>query len=216
MPMNWRKKALRSFRLYIVTDRITTEGLDTVEIARCAISGGADVIQLRDKQVEAHEFLKVAHQLRILTRRTMTLFLINDRADIALACDADGVHLGQKDLPVKVARKILGRERLIGVSTHSLEQARAAQDNDVDYIGVGPIFATPTKPDYIPVGLDLIREVKSKLKIPFVAIGGININNIDEVIDAGAERVAVVRAVVGAKDVEKAARELKNRLLFLR
>lgn len=206
--MNVKKERLKSSRLYVITDK-----LDIIDGVRLAILGGADVIQLRDKRSNVRHLLKYAHQLRILTRRTKTLFFINDRADIALACDADGVHLGQDDLPINIARRILGKEKLIGVSTHSLKQALCAQEHGADYIGVGPIFATPTKPDYPPVGLGLLSEVKKKLKTPFVAIGGIDINNIDDVISAGAERVAVVRAVVGAKDVQKAARALKDRLI---
>lgn len=210
--MNVRKKQLKSSQLYVITDRNICCGLDVIDVVRLAISGGCDVIQLRDKSLNIRQLLKCAHQLRILTRRTKTLFLINDRVDLALACDADGVHLGQNDLPISIARRILGRDKLIGISTHSLKQALCAQEEGADYIGVGPIFQTPTKPDYPPVGLGLLREVKKRLKIPFFAIGGIDIHNIEKVISAGAEKVAVVRAVFCARDVQKAARELKNKL----
>lgn len=183
-----------------------------IYVVKEAIAGGADVIQLRDKNATAKELIKVARPIRRLTRKAKVLFIINDRLKIAKAVDADGVHLGQDDSPIKVARSILGRNKIIGLSTHSLSQAKEAQKNGADYIGVGPIFATPTKPEYKAVGLDLIKKVKSAIKIPFVAIGGIDTSNIDEILSAGANRVAVVRAVCGAKNIRRAASFLKRKL----
>lgn len=200
------------FKLYVIIDRNSLKGRDPAYLAQEAIEGGADIIQLRDKNASASEILAVGRAIRELTRRNKVPFIINDKVDIAVAVEADGVHLGQDDLPIEVARSIIGRGKLIGLSTHSLPQALEAQKKGADYIGVGPIFSTPTKPDYKAVGIDLIKEVKDKISIPFVAIGGIDGSNIDEVIAAGARRVAVVRAVCGAEDVREAAERLKERL----
>ena len=196
----------------MIIDRKSSGGRDLAYLAQEAIEGGADMIQLRDKDSSASEILKVGRAIRDLTRKKKIPFIINDRVDIAVALDVDGVHLGQDDLPIEAARSMMGSEKLIGLSTHSLPQALDAEKKGADYIGVGPIFSTPTKPDYRAVGIDLIREVRDKIKIPFVVIGGIDESNIDEVIAAGARRVAVVRAVCGAKDVRGASERLKERI----
>lgn len=201
-----------NFKLYVIIDRKSSGGRDLAYLAQEAISGGADIIQLRDKDTSASEILKVGRVIRDLTHKKKIPFIINDRVDIAVALDADGVHLGQDDLPIEAARSMMGSEKLIGLSTHSLPQALDAEKKGADYIGVGPIFSTPTKPDYRAVGIDLIREIRDKIKIPFVVIGGIDESNIDEVIAAGARRVAVVRAVCGAKDVRGASERLKERI----
>jgi len=204
---------VRDFKLYVIVDRNAMGRRDLVYVAKEAIAGGADVIQLRDKDAAVKDLMKVGLTLRKLTYRSGVLFIVNDRTDIAKAVDADGVHLGQDDLPIKIARSILGKHKIIGLSTHSISQAEEAQKKGADYIGVGPIFATPTKPEYKAVGVDLIRRVKNKIKIPFVAIGGINESNLDKVLTAGASRIAVIRAVCGAEDIRRAARNLKERLL---
>lgn len=201
------------FKLYVIIDRKICGGRDPVCVAEEAIAGGADMIQLRDKDSTAYEILEVGRAIRGLAREKKTPFIINDRVDIAVALDADGVHLGQDDLPIEAARSMMGKRKLIGISTHSLSQALDAQGRGADYIGVGPIFSTSTKPDYKAVGIDLIREVRDSIKIPFVAIGGIDGSSIGEVIAAGAGRVAVVRAVCGAKDVRGAAERLKKDLI---
>lgn len=203
---------IRDFRLYVIVDRKACGRRGPIYVAREAIAGGADVIQLRDKQANAKELVKVGRAIRSLTRKKKISLIINDRPDIAKAVDADGVHLGQDDLPIKVARSILGRDKIIGLSTHSVLQAQEAQKSGADYIGVGPIFATPTKPEYKAVGVDLIKKVKDKIKIPFVAIGGIDESNIDEILAVGATRIAVVRAVCTAKNIRGATRYLKERL----
>lgn len=200
------------FKLYVIIDTKACGRREPVNVAREAIAGGADVIQLRDKQANAKDLMKVGRVIRSLTRKKKVLFIINDRPDIAKAVDADGVHLGQDDLPIDIARSILGRKKIIGLSTHSVLQAMQAQKSGADYIGVGPIFTTPTKPGYKAVGVDLIKKVRNKIRIPFVAIGGIDESNIDEILDAGAISVAVVRAVCAAKDIKGAARYLKERL----
>ncbi|MFH0771564.1 MAG: thiamine phosphate synthase [Candidatus Omnitrophota bacterium] len=203
---------MKDFNLYVIIGGKDLAGGDLADIAKRAVRGGADVIQLREKQASARDIVRLGLVVKKAIQDTKALFIINDRPDIALAVGADGVHLGQDDLPVEAARLILGKDKIIGLSTHSIAQALEAQKRGADYIGVGPIFSTPTKPDYKPVGLNLVKQVKNKVNIPFVAIGGIDETNIDEVVDAGACRVAVVRAVCRAKDVEAAARSLKERL----
>jgi len=203
---------VREFRLYVIIDAKSAGGRDPAYVAKEAVAGGADIIQLRDKESTADEIVKAGRAIRAAVSRNKALFIINDRPDIALEVDADGVHLGQHDLPVYAARKILGKDKIIGLSTHSLEEAVAAQDSGADYIGVGPVFSTPTKPDYKAVGLELIKKVKIVSRLPFVVIGGIDESNVNEVISAGASRVAVVRAVCGAKNIKEAAAGLKDRL----
>ena len=198
-----------AWRLYVIIDRSAAGGRDLADIAAAAIRGGADVIQLRDKTASDRHVLDEARRLLPLTRAAGVPLILNDRVDLARAAGADGVHLGQDDLPVRDARNLLGPGRLIGKSTHRLDQALAAQAEGPDYLGLGPIFPTPTKPDYASVGTALIGEVAARVRVPVVCIGGIDRGNLEEVLRAGAERIAVVRAVCGASDPEAAARELK-------
>lgn len=201
---------IKTRQLYVILDKKSQKAKSFLETAKAAIAGGADVLQLRDKELSTKALIEEGKLLRELTHRTQTLFIVNDRVDVALAVQADGIHLGQEDLPVAIARQILPANALIGKSTHSLQQALQAEREGVDYIGVGPIFATPTKPTYTPVGLQLIEEVSQRIKIPFVAIGGIDTQNIYQVLERCATNIAVVRAVVGAQDIERAARCLKT------
>ena len=203
---------MRDFRLYVIIDKQAVKGRDLVYAVKEAVAGGADVIQLRDKGSDAADVVEAGLAMRKAIDRDQALFIVNDSPDIAIAVDADGVHLGQEDMPVIGARSILGRGKIIGLSTHSLEQAAAAQNSGADYIGVGPIFTTPTKPGYKAVGLELIIKVNKIKGLPFVAIGGIDESNIDEVIAAGASRIAVVRAVCGAEDIRGSAKRLKDKL----
>lgn len=182
------------------------------EMVEEACEGGADIIQLRIKGA-GPDVLPLAKRLREICHDHHVLFIVNDSAELALTSRADGVHLGQEDMSLAQAREILGVKAVCGKSTHSLEQARAAMEEGADYIAVGPIFPTPTKPDYPPVGLDLIREVKKIASVPFVAIGGIDETNLDGVLSAGAERVAFVRAIFGAEDIRAATRRLKEKVL---
>ena len=183
-----------------------------MQVAEAAIRGGADVIQWRDKAASDREFLEAALDLRKLTRQHRTPFVVNDRVSVAMLVHADGVHLGHEDLPVRQVRQLVGAGMLVGRSTHSLEEARQAEADGADYIGVGPIFSTPTKPDYRAVGTELIQQVRSGVRIPWFAIGGIDLQNLPLVLSAGAIRVAVVRAVAAASDPEAAARAFKRRL----
>jgi thiamine-phosphate pyrophosphorylase len=206
-----RKKRLQSFRLYAVTD-IKQYDEEYIKKIEAALRGGVDIVQLRSKHLHDREFFALGVKIRELAARYAKLFFVNDRPDICRALNADGVHIGQDDLPVSVVRKMLPRGCLIGKSTHSVEQARRTMREDVDYIGFGPLFGTPTKPDYAPIGLDDIPHVMKNATMPVVCIGGIDHSNIDDVIAAGAERVAVVRAIFDQTDVEQAARGLKERL----
>ncbi|MDO8729857.1 MAG: thiamine phosphate synthase [Candidatus Omnitrophota bacterium] len=206
------KPSIRDAKLYVIVDRFALGGRDPVEVAAAAARGGADVIQWRDKQAPDGEFLETARRLREQTRRQGVLFIVNDRVAAALGSQADGVHVGHEDLSVPEVRARVGDSMLIGRSTHSLEEALEAQRQGADYIGVGPVFATPTKPGYPPVGLKLVAQVRGKIRIPWVAIGGIDLENAGLVSSAGAACVAVVRAVAAAPDPEAAARSLKGKL----
>ena len=201
----------KAARLYA----ITTEPVGTTyeRMVEEACSGGADVVQFRDKLLSHKERYEVAARLRAICADHRVLFIINDHLEVALASGADGVHLGQEDLPTSAARAIVhqmgGKNFLIGRSTHSLKQALEAERDGADYIGIGPVFATPTKPSYEPVGLELVRQVTARVQTPHVAIGGIDASNVEAVPEAGAERVAVVRAICGALDIHMAAQEMK-------
>ncbi|MBI3996487.1 MAG: thiamine phosphate synthase [Candidatus Omnitrophica bacterium] len=201
-----------AWRLYVILDRAAAQGRALPELAAAAIRGGADVLQLRDKTASARSLMEEAKRLLAVTRPAGIPLIINDRADVARAVGADGVHLGQDDLPLADARALLGSDRIIGASTHTLDQALAAAAEGVDYIGIGPIFSTPTKPEYPSVGLDLVRQVTAHVRVPGVCIGGIDRDHLDPVLGAGGACVAVVRAVCCADDPEVATRELKMRI----
>ncbi len=204
-------------RLYAITCP-PKEGLGGYEaMVRAACQGGADIIQFRDKLITGKERYRAAARLKNICREFGVLFIVNDALEVALAVEADGVHLGQDDLPVQEAKKLMHpmgvKNFLVGCSTHSLEQAKEAERQGADYIGIGPVFATPTKPTYNPVGLELVRAVTSQVRLPHVAIGGIDAANVAQVLSAGTERVAVVRAVCGAEDIEAAARMMKKAIV---
>jgi len=205
-------RSCSDWRLYVILDPRAAAGRDLARIAELAIRGGADALQLRDKHGTARDALDQARRILAAARPSGVPLLINDRVDLAIAAEADGVHLGQDDLPLAAARRLLGKDRLIGVSTHSLEQARAADLEPVDYLAIGPVFATPTKPDYGQVGLPVVTDVAAAARHPVVAIGGIDAANVGRLADAGARCVAVVRAVCAADDPESAARQIKQAL----
>lgn len=197
-------------RLYLITDRTLAErngGLEAV--IRGALEGGVRLIQLREKDLSAGELLILAKRLRAMTDGYGARLIINDRADIALLARADGVHLGVKGLSPVEARRVLGKEALIGVSAHGVTEAKEAQEGGADFITIGPVFFTPSKAAYgRPLGLDIIGRVKEAVDIPVYAIGGINRGNLGEVIKAGACAAAVISAVMAAEDVRKNASEL--------
>ncbi|MGI9953489.1 thiamine phosphate synthase [Moorellaceae bacterium AZ2] len=197
------------YDLYVVTSSELSCGRETLEVVRQALAGGATVIQLREKNWPARALVEVGQEIRRLTREAGASFIVNDRLDVALAVDADGVHLGQDDLPAAIARRLLGPGKILGVSVGSVAEARDAQAAGADYLGVGPVFATGSKADAgRPVGPELISTLKRVVSIPLVAIGGINRGNAAEVVAAGADGVAVISAVVSARDVRAAAAEL--------
>jgi len=194
------------YSLYVIVGQKFTLGRPLEEVVEAAIAGGATVIQLREKDCPARRLIEAGMILRRLTREKEVPLIVNDRVDVALAVGADGVHLGQDDLPLAVAREILGPGKVIGISTHSVEEALLAQQQGADYIGVGPIYETKTKDAADnPVGLELLSQMAGKITIPRVAIGGITAENAYEVVLAGADGVAVITAVASAADVEGAA-----------
>lgn len=192
----------------MITDPSVAGRMPFEDFAKKAIAGGADVIQLRDKKASDEELLRVAEKILSVTRPRGIPLIINDRLEVARLAAADGVHLGQEDASWSEARSLLGESALIGRSTHNQEQALAAQAQGFDYIGVGPVYGTPTKPGAKAVGLDLVRFAAQNLDVPFVAIGGIDESNVRDVLAAGAKTVAVVRAVAGNPDPKKASESL--------
>jgi len=203
-----RDRIERVSGLYVVLDRKFLVGRDEVDVARQIIESGARVIQLRDKQSKKGELLLVAQRLRELCSQTGVIFIINDYLDLAMAVDADGLHVGQEDLPLSIIRKELPIDRIVGCSVKTLSQAKEAQTEGADYIAVGSIFPTTTKREATVVGVDMLKELKRTVSTPVVAIGGINQNNVDEVVAAGADAIAVISAVLGGEDVKGAVRKL--------
>jgi thiamine-phosphate pyrophosphorylase len=199
---------MKDFRLYAITGENYHPGRTVEAVMEAALKGGAEFVQLRDKRASKRELLEKAKMLRELTWRYGVPFVVNDHPDIALAVDADGVHLGQDDLPLSVARDVLGPDRIVGISTHSIEQARQAEKEGADYIGVGPVFPTGTKPGRTAVTTSYVRQAAKEIRIPFVAIGGITPANAGEVIAAGARRLCAVSTIVGSSDPEAACRKL--------
>jgi len=194
--------------LYVVIDTEALQGHDPIKIARQVIRGGAKTIQFRDKMSGKKALLLLAQKLKELCSQNNVLFIVNDHLDLALAVDADGLHLGQEDLPVTEARKLLPIDKIIGCSAASLDQAIIAVSDGADYLGIGAIFPTSSKENADICGLAVLRQVTQEVKIPVVAIGGINKSNIAEVMAAGADAVALISAVLQAADPEAAAREL--------
>jgi len=185
---------------YFITDAKTSRAGNLNDVKN-AVRANVEVVQYREKYKNTHQMYEEAVKLRAICKDIK--FLINDRVDIALAVDADGVHLGNDDLPFSVARKLLGKNRIIGVTAHNLKEAQAAEKLGADYLGVSPIFLTTTKPDAgKPAGLELIRQIKKNVSLPIVAIGGINLSNAKDVVNAGADSLCAISAVVSAADVK--------------
>ncbi len=195
--------------LYAILDPTQVRGRSLNSVLQGLLKGGAALTQLRATEMNSQEFYQSALEARRLTRQNDCLFIVNDRADIALASQADGVHLGQGDLPLAVARKLMGKDKIIGISTHDLPQAEEAEQGGADYIGFGPIFGTTTKnTGYSPRGLTMLREIRKKVKIPIVAIGGITEDNVGQVWEAGADAAAMISALMGADDVAEKVRKI--------
>jgi len=197
--------------LYLVTDTSLSRGRSTPTIVEAAIRGGATVVQYREKSLSTRLMIEEAGAIAKVCRRLGALFIVNDRLDVALAVEADGLHVGQDDMPAALARRLLGPDRILGVSAGSVEEAREAVSAAADYIGASPIFATPTKTDAGPaLGLAGLSAMAAALALPVVAIGGINAANARSLIEAGAAGLAVVSAIVAADDVEGSARSLRS------
>ena len=201
---------LEDMDLYFITDsKLTRKTI--LEDVKSAIRAGVKIIQYREKGESTQDMIKEAKEIGELCKKNKVLFIINDRVDIVLAVDADGVHLGNKDMTYSIARKILGTKKIIGLTVHNVREAVEAERIGADYVGVSPIFETKTKLDAgRPAGLKLIKDVKKAIKIPFVAIGGINENNIGSVIEAGARSVAAISAIVTKDNVEKECKKFRE------
>jgi thiamine-phosphate pyrophosphorylase len=191
--------------LYVILDRGAARGRDLLDLLDAAVAGGCRMVQLRDKEWPSGRLLSLAERLRARCAAAGVTFIVNDRVDLALVVGADGVHLGQDDLPARAARPLLRPGMILGVSTHSVEQARAAQSDGADYIAVGSMFATPTKADFQLVGPDLLRKLRGEIRVPLVGIGGITHDNVQAVVRAGADGVAVISAVGAAADPRAAS-----------
>ena len=203
--------------LYVITDEGLCPGRTHAEIAAAAIAGGARIVQIRDKDACDRKFYEDALDLRRITREAGALFIVNDRVDIAAAVEADGINIGQTDMPLAAARKVVGKNMLIGISADTPEEARQVERDGADYIGYGPVFPTTTKLDAGPVsGLSMLREVCAASRLPVVAIGGISLENIASIAEAGAACAAVISAIVCAEDMAQATRELINEFESLR
>ncbi len=202
--MNYKQ----DYTLYLVTDRNILKNRDLLTCIEKAIHGGVTLVQLREKNISSLEFFDLAQQVKELTDRCQIPLIINDRVDIALAVDAAGVHLGQEDLPTTTARKLLGSEKLLGISAATLEEALSAERSGADYIGVGALFPTTTKSNTRKVTPDELRNIKQRVNIPVVAIGGINQTNLQQIAHTGIDGIAVVSAILGKSDIENSARKL--------
>ena len=199
------------YDLYVISDPVLACGRSHVEVARAALEGGADAVQIRDKSSTAYNLSLISAEIQPLARKFGAAFFVNDRVDVALLAGADGVHVGQEDLPAREARRLLPRPRLMGVSAGTPEEARRAEREGADYVGVGPVFGTATKPDAgEPLGLERLAKIAAAVGIPVVAIGGITQENVAQVFAAGASGAAVVSAVVGADDIAAATRSIKR------
>lgn len=209
---------MKNFKLpkgiYAITDSETSLGKNIIDYSTELLLGGAKILQYREKNKKKGEILKEALELKKLTSKFNALFIINDYIDIALLVDADGVHLGQKDLPLKEARKLLGENKIIGISANTFEEAKEAELNGADYIGVGPIFSTQTKKDAdLPTGTKLLTKIKENLSISFTAIGGIKFSNLDEVLKTGTTSICLVSELLSAPNTFEITKKINNKII---
>ncbi|WP_088012402.1 thiamine phosphate synthase [Gottfriedia acidiceleris] len=201
-------KSKIDYKLYLVTDRDVLGSRDLVQSVEEAIKGGTTIVQIREKNCSSLDFYKIAMQVKEVTSKYNVPLIINDRLDIALAIKADGLHIGQEDLPLSVARKIVGDDMIIGVSARTLEEAMLAQEQGADYVGIGSVYPTSTKLDAKYLTLDELRSIREAVKIPIVGIGGINEENVSELIETNIDGVAIVSAILGKEDIKLAAEHL--------
>lgn len=197
-------------KLYVITDPLLSRGRSHQDVVSRALAGGARAIQLRDKGLSARELVEEGGEILRLTRKARAALIINDRVDVALALEAEGVHLGEEDLPLPLARKISGPDLIIGATVRSPGKARWAQENGADYLGVGAVFSSSTKDSAPVIGLDTLREIVRAVSVPVVAIGGINLSNLSQVMDTGVKGVALISSVIGAEDIEGEAEKFSS------
>jgi len=199
------------YSLYLVTDRSILKGRSLFEVVAEAIKGGVSLLQLREKDVCSRDFYQIALKIKELAKSCNVPLIINDRLDIALAVDADGLHIGQEDLPLEVARKLLGPGKILGYSVSTPVEAVYGEKKGADYLGAGPVYPTGSKLDTIePIGTAGIKVIKESVSIPVVAIGGVGLSNADEVKKSGVDGISVISAILGSPQVEENARSLKN------
>ncbi|WP_027185278.1 thiamine phosphate synthase [Desulfovibrio inopinatus] len=204
-------KPTPDYSVYLVTDRPCCLGRDVLDVVRQAVAGGAGVVQLREKSCDTRTFVELARAIKSVCSKAGALFVINDRLDVALAVDADGVHVGQDDMPVSVVREWIGPSKIVGLSVNTIEQAIEATGLGVDYLGVGPVFPTVTKADAkTPLGPEGLADMRTRVDLPLVGIGGITVANAAEVIRAGAVGVAVVSAICSASSPAQASAQLRD------
>lgn len=204
------------YTLYLCTDRSLMKGNDLKEVVEQAVLGGCSVIQLREKECSTKEFFELAKGIKSVTDKYNIPLIINDRIDIMMAVDADGVHLGQEDLPIQEARRILGENKLIGVSAHNMEEAVKAWREGADYLGVGAVFGTKTKKNTVDTSIDTLRDICEKINIPVVAIGGIGMSNLEQLRNSGISGIAVVSAIMAAENAELSSSELLKKVREVR
>lgn len=193
---------MKDLKLYLVTDSDILKGRDFYNCIEEALKGGVTMLQLREKNASGKEFLDKAMKLRNLTKKYNVKFIINDRVDIAMLCDADGVHVGQSDIPANEVRKIIGKDKIVGVSARTIKEAMVAKENGADYLGVGAMFTTTTKLDAKSVTIDQLKAIKKEVKLPIVTIGGLSLNNIEKLKECNIDGFAVVSAILGAVDIK--------------
>ncbi|GHV51370.1 thiamine-phosphate synthase [Spirochaetia bacterium] len=198
--------------LYLCTDRVLSLGRPITEALEAAIAGGVTMVQLREKNASTREFYEIALEVQKITKKYNVPLVVNDRLDIALAIGAEGLHIGQSDMPLRIARRLAGEMMFIGVSAHTVEQARIAEADGADYLGVGAVFPTGSKADADTIGLDRLREIRAAVKNPAVAIGGIGPANVSQVMATGIEGVAVISAILSQPDIRSAAKNLRGLL----
>jgi len=204
-------------RLHVLTDTVLQANFSHTELTELAIAGGADTIQFRQKSGNTRDMIEVARQMKKLCAISDVMFIVNDRIDVAIAAEADGVHLGQDDFPISLARELLGEGRIIGGSAATIAEARKCLSDGADYVGFGPVFPTTSKDDAGPVsGIDILKQVVEAIPLPIIAIGGVGAENTAEVLGVGARGIAVISAVCCQPDPERATRELYEALIKCR
>ena len=193
---------MKELKFYLVTDSDILRGRDFYNSIEEALKGGVTMLQLREKNASGKEFLEKAIKLRELTKKYNVKFIINDRVDIAMLCDADGVHVGQSDIPANKVRELIGEDKIVGVSARTVEEALTAKENGADYLGVGAMFTTRSKLDAKSVSIEKLKEIKELIKLPVVAIGGLSLSNIDKLKECNVDGYAVVSAILGAENIK--------------